>query len=369
MIRVLQNFGSLNRGGLETFVMNVYRAIDRSQIQFDFLVTAKGDYADEIESMGGRIFVIPPRNKGLWAYRKNLDEFFRTHATEFAAIHCHASSLTSLEPLAYAKKHGVRNRLLHSHSSSISRSLSTYYILLATHTANKLFVKRLATHYLGCSQKALDWMFCFTGCRSKVIMINNGIDVDKFRYDETKRKAARKELHVDNDTILLGHVGRFAAVKNHGFLIDTFYELLKERPNAKLLMVGTGELVDSMKRKCHQLDIVEKVIFAGVREDIDKLLQAMDIFVMPSLFEGLPVTLVEAQAAGVPILASDAISTDVRMTELLHFYPLSKTPHQWMAEALRVLKASKRVDTSLEITEAGFDIKTSASILSQIYRN
>lgn len=367
MIRVLQHFGSLNRGGLETFVMNVYRTIDRNKVQFDFLVNAKGDYAEEIEALGGHIFLTPARNSGLRKYDRGLRDFFYEHQGEYAAIHFHASSLTSLSPLKYAKKYGIPIRIIHSHSSSISHSLSTYYYHLLMHYKNKCRVSHFATHFFGCSKIALDWMYNGTGCRDKAVMINNAIDTDLFKYDINKRKETRQLLSIDTSTILLGHVGRFIALKNHSFLIDVFNEYHQVNPNSKLLLVGGGDLLPMIVKKAKELGIENDVIFAGIREDIPYLLQAMDIFVMPSLFEGLPVTLVEAQASGLPILASDTISKDTNLTPLFHTFSLDKTANEWAMEITNILNSRNREDTSALIEKAGFDIKTTTSYLFNIY--
>lgn len=368
MIRVLQHFGSLNRGGLETFVMNVYRTIDRTKVQFDFLVNSKGDYAKEIESLGGRIYLTPARNSGIRQYKKGLRKFFYTHRGEYAAIHFHASSLTSLTPLKYAKESGIPVRIIHSHSSSVSHSLSTYYYHLLMHYKNKSRVRFLATHFFGCSKKSLDWMYKGTGCRNKAVMINNAIDTNVFKYDENKRKVARQSLSIDSNTILIGHVGRFIALKNHSYLIDIFNEFHKVTPNSKLLLVGDGELLTEIREKSNELGLEEDVIYAGIREDIPFLLQAMDIFVMPSLFEGLPVTLVEAQACGLPILASDTISKDTNLTPLYHTFSLDNKAKEWALEISNILSTPNRKDTSKLIKEAGFNIETTTNYLLNIYK-
>lgn len=362
MRRVLQMTG-LNRGGLETFVMNVYRKIDRNKIQFDFLTeTPDGDYAEEIRSMGGRIFPIRPRNKGFVAYYRALDSFFAGHSNEYCAVHQHISSLSLASSLYYARKYGIRTRVLHSHSSSISAN-KLHYLL---HYSTKLFVPYLATDYFGCSDKALDWMFNGTGVRSKAKMINNGIDVNLFRYNDEKRHVVRKELGIDGCHVL-GHVGRFSTVKNHRFLINIFHNYHQNHPNSKLLLVGNGGLMDDVRKQVKDLQLADDVLFLGVRTDIPDLLQAMDIFVMPSLFEGLPVSLVEAQCTGLPVLVTDVVSHDTEMTEAFHYMSLENSAEEWADEINTILSSYRRRDNSEAIARHGFDINTTVSELSQLY--
>lgn len=353
----------LNRGGLETFIMNVYRQIDRSKIQFDFLThQPDGDYAEEVKSLGGRIFSLPPRNKGFQQYYKALDIFFAEYANEYAAVHLHVSSLSMASSLYYAKKYGIKIRILHSHSSSISAS-KFHYIL---HCITKPFVKNLATNYLGCSDKALDWLYNGSGVRKQAVMISNGIDVENFKYNEIKRNKIRQSLGLDNMTVI-GHVGRFYNVKNQPFLVSTFFTYHKLNPKSKLMLIGTGESINEVKVQVEQLGLTNDVLFMGVRSDIPDLLQAMDIFVMPSLFEGLPVSLVEAQTAGLPVLATDVISHDTNMTDGFHYMSLAKTSKEWANEIDRILNSYIRRDTTKEIAAKGFDIKETANILSKIY--
>lgn len=362
MIRVLQMAG-LNRGGLETFVMNVYRKINRDKIQFDFLThTPEGDYAEEIKTMGGRIYGIPQRNKGFVAYYKVLDSFFFKHAHEYQAVHFHVASLSMASALYYAKKYGVQVRILHAHSSSISGS-KLHYIF---HYGTKLFVKYLATDYLGCSDKALDWLYNYTGVRHRAVMVNNGVDVDSFKYNITKRILIRNKLNI-SDFYVIGHIGRFSTVKNHKFLISVFHHYHRKNPKTKLLLVGIGELMESIKKQVSDLGLNNSVLFLGVRSDISDLLQAFDIFVMPSLFEGLPVSLVEAQAAGLPILATDVISHDTIMTSDFHYMSLNKPAEEWANKIDEILSSYNRKDTSESIVKKGFAINTTVSYLSNLY--
>ncbi len=368
MIRVLHTMGGLKRGGLEAFVMNVYRQTDRDKIQFDFLLTQEtsGGYEDEAKAMGARIYRIPPRHKGYRAYRKALDAFFRTHSG-YAALHQHVSSLTSIEPLYYAKKHGIPVRILHVHSSAIDGRLRLRWGHLAFHFLGKLAVRRWATHWLGCSEKALDWVYCGTGVRSRAVMVNNGIDCGQYACDSKVRATVRDELNIGKDAFVVGHVGRFAPVKNHMFLIDIFAELRKSVPGAKLLLVGEGDTMADVKEKAAAKGVAADVVCTGVRSDVARLLQAMDVFVMPSLYEGLPVSMVEAQAAGLPVVASSAISRDSDITGTVLFKDLADPADDWARSLLAWTEETGRRDNTEKIKESGFDSATTADWLCRIY--
>lgn len=368
MKRVLQIMGGLKRGGLETFAMNIYRSIDRREIQFDFLLTqvAGGDYEEEAKSLGANIYYIPPRNKGYKAYHKALEDFFRKHH-DYIAIHEHISSLTSIDPAYYAKKYGIPVRIFHSHSSSIQKSLRLHWVHTILHYLNKLKVHSYATHYLGCSDKALDWMYKYTGIRSKALMVNNGINCEQYAYNKTIRAEVRKEFNIGDDAFVIGHVGRFIPLKNQVFLVDILSELHKAMLSAKLLLVGEGDTMDDIKAKVSDKGLDKSVIFTGVRSDVARLMQAMDIFVMPSWFEGLPVSLVEAQAAGLPVVASKTISHDSDLTGTILFKSIKDSAEDWSKCIIEWKGRVGRPDNIEKLKKAGFDSKTTVKQLVNIY--
>lgn len=369
MKRVLQVFGRLGRGGLESFVVNLYKAIDREEIQFDFLLTNPGgDYEDEVKALGANIFYIPFRSRSVRSYRKALDDFFRENSAKYSAIHLHASSLSSIEPLIYAKKYGIKTRIVHSHSSAVKKGLSARTIHYILHTINKLRIGRIATHYFGCSDKALDWMFSWSGVRSKAVMINNGIDSSKFRYNPKTRDKIRSELRLDDDFVI-GHVGSFIHVKNHKFLIELFNRFHEEIPNSRLVLVGDGELRGEIESDIKANNIENVVILTGIRGDVYILLQGMDLLIMPSFFEGLPVSLVEAQASGLPVIASDTISRDVEITPNISFMSIKDDTSKWVDKIISIRRGFIRKDTTDYIKKAGFDIHQTSSFISKIYLN
>lgn len=363
MYKVLQITGTLHRGGLETFAMNVYRAIDRKRIQFDFLIHKEtGPYVEEVESLGGRVYYIPPRNKGFLPFYKHLDAFFRSHACEYCAVHMHVSTLSSIEALYFARKYGIKVRIIHSHSSSVSGN-KLHYLL---HYLMKPFVHSWATHYLGCSNKAITWLYKGTGVLHQTKMIKNGIDINRFTYNESVRQEVRHNLHVDK-CFIVGHVGRFIWIKNHKFILDIFHELRIKVPNAKLVLVGDGILFTEIKQLVDNMGMTKDVLFLGLRSDIDQLLQGFDAFLMPSFYEGLPVSLVEAQCAGLPVFGSDTISQDTQITPNMHFISLDESAEIWAKHISDCCNEYMRNNMGNAIRKAGFDIQQTTVELTKIY--
>lgn len=360
--------GGLNRGGLETFAMNVYRSIDRNEIQFDFLLTqvAGGDYEAEAKALGANIYTLPARNKGYKAYKKALENFFREHH-DYIAVHEHISSLTSIEPAYYAKKYGIPVRIFHAHSSSIQKSLRLHWAHTILHYMNKPKVHSWATHYLGCSDKALDWVYKYTGIRYKAMMINNGIDSQQYAFSEAVRTEVREEFNIGKDDFVMGHVGRFIPLKNQTFLVDILEEMHKTKPSAKLLLVGEGETMAEVKDKAESKNLLDLTIFTGVRSDVARLMQAMDVFVMPSWFEGLPVSLVEAQAAGLPAIVSASISHDSDLTGTILFKSIEAPASDWSKCIVEWKDKWGRLANIETIKKAGFDSRTTVIQLIEIY--
>lgn len=364
MIRVLQVLPTLCRGGLETFVMNVYRSIDTNLIQFDFLTyNDKGDYKIEILQRGGTVFCIPAKSQNPFAYKRNLDRFFKEHANIYTAVHLHDSVLSSIDPLKYAKKYGIRVRILHSHSSSVSGN-KIHYIL---HYIMKPVVHIWATHYYGCSDKANKWFYKYTGVYSKVRFIPNGIDTAQYVVNPSVRAEVRNELGISQESIVIGHVGRIMWIKNHKFLIEIFQHYHDFNPDSLLIIVGIGPLETEIKKLVKEKGLEKSVIFTGVRTDVNRILQAFDIFVMPSFYEGLPLVLVEAQAAGLPVICSDTISDDSILTNNYIKMSLDEESEKWCKKIMNVLTSFKRTNTQSDIIERGFDIKQTSKFLESVY--
>ena len=356
-IRILHVVTYMGRGGLETMIMNYYRHIDRSKVQFDFLVHRdfRADYDDEIEALGGRIFRIPRLVPWSRSYLKTLEQFFFGHP-EYKIVHVHQDCLSSVI-LKVAKKCGVPVRIAHSHSGSQDKN-PKYLIKLFY----KQFIPAYATHLFACGTEAGEWMFGGAPFR----ILNNAIDTSRYSYNAERHYSIRRELQIPDSAFVIGHVGRFNTVKNHTFLLDVFVNAKEQNDNLMLLLVGDGDLRAEIEQKATSLGISSNVIFTGVRSDVPDLLQAMDCFVFPSLYEGLPVTMIEAQAAGLPCIVSDSVPVECAKTNLVKRIPLAKGPAYWAEEILKN-QSHIRQDTKDQIVQAGYDIEANAQWLENFY--
>lgn len=365
-IRILNLFTIMNRGGAETMVMNYYRAMDKTKVQFDFMVhrQERGAYDDEIEAMGGRIYrMCPIYPQNICKYKKMLKEFFDNHS-EYRILHSHMSELGYFA-FKEAIRHRVPVRICHAHNAPVFRSETPIEKLKRIPReimARKM--RRLATDFFCCSQVAGDWLFGKHN-RDKLVFMRNAIDAEKFAYSsESSYKA--KELYNWQDKLVIGHVGRFCPQKNHNFLIDIFNEFHQKHANSILVLVGSGELQEKIKAKVVSLNLTDSVKFLGNRSDMPQLYLAFDLFLFPSFYEGLPVSLVEAQAAGLPCVIADTISTQTKITGGFHPVSLKHSPAKWVEEIEKMLK-EERKNTFEEIKRSGFDIYENTKWLSQYY--
>lgn len=357
MIRVLQVVNIMDRAGLETMLMNYYRNIDRSQVQFDFLVhrDTPGAYEDEIKRLGGKIYRAPrlyPQNYLKYYYF--MLKFFAEHP-EYKIVHSHIDTMSAF-PLLAAKKAGVPNRIGHSHSSKLDLDFKFPIKFIA-----KFLMPYEANMYYACSQKAADFMYP----GKKVKIIHNAIDLELFKFDKLKRNCIRKKLNLD-DNFVIGHVGRFYYVKNQMFLLDIVHEIKKENSNVRLLLVGKGEDEKILRKRVKDLELEDNVIFLIDRADVNDLYQAMDVFVMPSIFEGLPVVGVEAQANGLPCLFSNTISNEVLLTNQAEMMSLKCSPKEWANRVLN-MQREKDEDTRTLLADQGYDIRVEAQKLQKCY--
>lgn len=362
-IRVLNLFTIMDRGGAETMVMNYYRHIDRTKIQFDFLVhrEQRGAYDDEIEALGGRIYRLCPIYPQNFArYKRDLRGFFQAHP-EYKIIHSHMSELGYFA-FREAEQQGVPVRICHAHNAP-----NGFDAKMIVRTYLKKRMMPYLTHLFMCGETSGKWLYGEKN-KSRFLMLNNAIDAVSYIYDLSKREEMRRHLGLA-DELVIGHVGRFNPQKNHSFLIDIFAALLKKEPNAVLLLVGGGEDMTKIQAKAQALGVAEHVRFLGIRSDVADLMQAMDVFVFPSLYEGLPVTMVEAQAAGLPCIISDKVSPECILTDgLVDTLPLSAEPEAW-AEKMLEKREVPRTDRRSEIAAHGFDITTEAVKLQEFYLN
>lgn len=355
MERILQVVTYMGRGGIETMLMNYYRRMDREKIQFDFLVHRdfRADFDDEIEALGGRIYRIPAMNPASGTYRKALSDFFREH--RYRVVHCHLNYMSGVV-LAAAKKAGVPVRIAHAHTASMAPGWKQSVRRLCKH-----LIPVTATHRFACSTEAGRAIF---GIQNFSILAN-AINTAAFTPDEKLRREVRTELAL-GDAFTVMHVGRMVYAKNHEFLLDTFRELLVTDPGAKLVLVGDGERKGELEAKTAQLP-AGAVLMLGSRTDIPRLLQAADVFAFPSRFEGMPVTMIEAQAASLPCIKSSTVTDECIVTDLVMSLPIDD-PKVW-AEAILAAKGTPRTDRLADIQASGYDITAAAEKLTRFYLN
>ena len=324
-IIVAQIMGKWVGGGVEAVIMNYYRNIDRSKVQFDFICDEDSTNIpyDEIKKLGGRVIICPPYQK-IFKYEKFLIDLFKKN--NYKIVHSNINAL-SVFPLRAAKKAEVPIRIAHSHSTTNKKEWKKNLMKQAL----RPFSKKYATDYFACSELAGRWLFGDkTFEQGKVTIINNAIDLDKFKYDEKVRKEKRKELNINDHTLVVGHIGRFVAQKNHTFLIDIFNELHKKEKNSILLLIGQGPLMSEIKQKVDSLGISDSVKFLGQRDDVNELYNIMDLFLFPSLYEGLGMVLIEAQANGLPCIASTEVPKIADISNNVQFYDLNDSIDIWL---------------------------------------
>lgn len=354
MQRMLCIVGGMNAGGAETFIMKIYRAIDKTKYQFDFAVATqeKCFYDDEILSYGGRIFRITPKSAGLIKNFKCIKSIVKDNGYQIV-MRVSQHSLSALELLA-AKKGGAKTRVFRSSNSNTTTGSKRSFIL---HKLCMFMPKRFANVRIAPSTEAAEYMFG-KGCikKKKAFLIKNAIDLSKYTFSSEERIRLRRELSID-DCFVVGHVGRFNQQKNHVFLINVFCEIKKRNNSAKLLLVGIGEKQQEIQRLVSEKGLSNDVIFTGVRSDIPSLMSAMDVFLFPSLYEGMPNTVIEAQACGLPCVVSDAITKEAKVTNILKFVPLSSTLDNWAEVALSF--NGIRESTHDEMRKKEYDISSS----------
>lgn len=362
MIKILQITNGLHRTGVQAFIMNVLKNIDRKEVMFDFLLFEKATdgFEEEALELGSKIYFYEPRKKGIMNNIRSLDRFFETHANEYHAVHYHGNSFTDLAPLIIARKHGIQVRVAHSHNSTTT---GLHNILL--HYLHKRFIHKIATHYLACSEDAKVWGFKGTKVENSAVVIPNGINLRHYEYDPSSREAVRKELGIDMKAFVICNTGGFRPVKNHAFMLEIFAEIKKRRADSVLILCGAGGNENDIKTSISQKGLEEAVRMVGLRKDIEKILSASDVEIFPSLYEGLPFALIEAQASGIWVFASDRITPEIKLTDRTLMLPLDKSPKEW---AELILNTDNSLRESVDKTRLEkFDIRSSSRQLMDIY--
>lgn len=354
MIRVLiVSTTDLGFNGITSVIMNYYRNIDKKKIQFDFVICEKihESVSDEIKKLGGNIYILPSRKKRLFKYIKSLKSLVKEN--NYKVVHVHGNSGTLYFDIHALKQVGVPVRIAHSHNSTC-----TYKII---HRLLKKPLSRETTHPIACSKLAGDWLFT-----KDYTVLNNGIDIEKFKFNNEVRDKYRREMDLE-DKYVIGHVGNFLYQKNHEYLLKVFKEVINRNPKAVLMLVGDGKLEAEIKSLINRLGIQDSVLMLGKRSDTAELMQAMDVFVFPSRFEGLPVVLVEAQSAGLKCIISNAITKECQITGEVEYLDLSEEIDKWVDKILMIKSGYQRNIAFEKVRKSKFNIKNETKKLEEIY--
>ena len=362
MVRVLHCLDGLDRGGIETMLMNIYRHVDRTLIQFDFLLTNPNhcEYEDEVLEKGGKIYRIPRLTYiAPWAYLKSLRSFFKKHEGEWKIVHSHSTAKSAF-PLMAAKKYGVPVRIAHSHINQSETKMRAFLEWMM-----RLLLARVLTHKFACSDDAAHYLF--GSYIDDVHIIKNAIDVEKFKYSEETRQMMRERLCSDTD-LVIGNIGRMMVQKNHKFVIEVFERIHKRMPNSKLVLVGEGPLENNIKALISSLGLADEVIFTGSVDNVNDYIQAMDVFLFPSLFEGLGMVLIEAQSSGLDCFASENnVPSEADVTGLVRFLPLNDNAGYWADTIIETNLNKDRLSYNQIVKSSGYDIVGNAKRIQDFY--
>lgn len=356
MIRVLHNIGTLASGGMESFLLNIYRNINREKVQFDFVVGSSNNwnqnYADEITRMGGRIYCIPNGLKGVCSFYKLL----KNHP-EYQVVHSHRDAMSALFLYA-AQKAGIKHRIAHSHNAGETGIIKKIATKILCPLLNKV-----STICFACGQEAGEHLF-----GKDFTIIPNAIDLVTYKYNPIFAGDKREELGLKRSDIVFGHVGRLIKQKNHDFIIAVFKQIHSANKNAKLLLIGDGELKSEIERKIACLGLDDSVLILSNRADVNELLQAMDIVIFPSFYEGFSMAMVEMQASGLRILCSDQVPKEINITGNVVFKSLNDSATDWAKDAINLLNYNRNSTDSISLlTQAGLDIHQSARAIQDMY--
>lgn len=365
-IRVLQVVTNMDMGGLENRIMDIYRNIDKDKVQFDFLVhrNQEGYFDNEIKQLGGNIYRLPPITPItlIWKYKKEAKNFFSEH-NDYKIIHAHNNALSMLT-LKAAKKVCSPVCIAHSRTSSLKKELKSIIKFVC-----KLRIKKYSDYYFACSKDAGRWLFgkkCVESGSFKII--NNAIDSKKYIYNEQIRDRVRKSLKINDNELVIGHVGSMRFEKNHKFIIKIFNEVIKKNSKAVLLLIGDGELKGEIIKELTKYKIIENVRIIGISDEVNKYMQAMDVFIFPSHFEGFGTVAVEAQASGLPVIASEGVPKSTKITDLIQYLSLDDDISIWVEKILSINNRNRK-NMYDSIRNSGFDIYSVSKEIEQIYIN
>ena len=348
--------------GTETFILNYFRNINKEEIHFDFIKRTEEPiiFEDEILRQNSKIFFIPEKRGNLSQYYREMDSFFKENAENYNVIWCNVMSVTNIDFLVYAKKYGIPLRVIHSHNSKWNWEKWKYFL----HIFNKKRLAKVATHYFACSNLAADYLFD-KNIRNQVSIIPNAIEVEQFTFSENDRIQLREKLGW-KDCKIIGNIGRLNPQKNQLFLIDVFAEAYKKDSRLRLIILGKdSELKSQIEEKIYGLGLEDIVLLPGSQTNIKAWLSAMDLFMLPSIFEGLPLSALEAQANGLPVLVSDVITTELNITNNVEYLSLKETTENWAMKILELVDKPRMNSDIIEriFKEKGYNIKYQAQNL------
>lgn len=363
MIKILHVVPALGSGGIEKIIYDYYLHLNRDKFRFDFIVYGDevGKLEKEFLKMGSNVYHIPPKKKSIYKSLSQMKKIILNGG--YDVIHAHQQE-TGIFPIYYARKANIKTRITHSHIAFREENKLEKLIYKIINP----ILKHMTTHYFACGLDAGRFLWGNDLVqKNKVFIMNNAIDVKRFEFNQSLRQSIRKSLNIDNK-LVIGNVGRFSFQKNHEFLIKIFYEIYKSNKDSVLLLVGEGELEGKVRNLVNSLGIESAVKFVGYSDKIYELLQAMDVFVLPSRYEGLPIAIVESQASGLYSIVSENITKQVKLTDLVHYIPLSETPKYWSEYILNNINMEvKRNRYSDEIIKKGYDINKTVKQLEEIY--
>lgn len=361
-IRIAQIMGKWLGGGVEAVVMNYYRHIDRNKIQFDFICDEDSTNIpyEEIEKLGGKVILIPPYQK-IFKYHKELKRVLKEG--KYKIVHSHINTL-SVFSLFAAKCAGVPIRIAHSHSTTNKKEKKKNLLKQILRPFSKLF----ATDYMCCSELSGRWLFGNKEYdKGNVFLLNNAIDLDKFKFDENIRKEKRKELKIDDNTLVIGHVGRFSREKNHKFILNLFSKFHNENTKTKLLLIGQGKLMSKIKEDVNNLNLENDVIFLGQKEQVCEFYNIMDLLIFPSLYEGFGMVVIEAQVNNLPCILSTEVPKIAKVSDGAEFVKLKENEAIWIEKIKNSIKKRGKLRYTKDIKK--YDIKKEKIKLEKYYCN
>ncbi len=367
-INVLEIFGEpVSSGGQESFVINILNHIDHEKLRIDLLTPYYCDnvgYQNIVELNGGKIFSFGLEfapGKSRFNINDKIDNFLREH--KYDVVHIHSGSISVLSIMSkYARKNGVKKIIVHSHCAAEKKTMK-YWLTKIAFTPS---MRHNPTDYCACSMVAGEWKFPKRIVEKKLRILKNGVDLDKYVFDPVSREQMRNLLSIPQDAFVLGHVGRFSYQKNHEYLLSVFTEVLKKCNNTFLLLVGDGENRKNIERQIRESGIKEHVVMCGRVDNVNDYMQAMDVFVLPSRYEGLPIVGVEAQASGLPVVTSVNVSEELAITPLVTYLSLEDSPVAWADKVMQYINEI-RCNYSLEMRQSGYDIQTTANEIERLY--